>query len=104
MKKSVKSLVVALAIVMSLFTVQSAFAETVSGVVDSISYKPNVVVVGGTAVNGIKLNYLCNQYNICLEEVEGEVSIESDEYTCMDGTIKLMATKITVGDVTVDLR
>ena len=103
MKKSVKSLLVALVIVMSLFTVQSAIAETVSGVVESIDTKPNVVVVDGTAVNGIKLNYLCNQYNICLEEGES-VSIDCYEYICSDGTVKLMATSITVGNVTVQLR
>ena len=103
MKNSVKSLLVILAIVMSLVAVQSASAETISGTIESLSTKPNVVVVDGTAVNGVKLNYLCNQYNICLE-VGIDVSIDYSEYTCLDGTVKLMATAITVDDITVQLR
>lgn len=99
----VKSLLASLAIVVSLMSVQGVSAETVSGAIDSISTKPNIVVVDGAAVNGVKLSYLCNQFNICLEEGL-VVSIDCYEYLCSDGSIKLMATSITVGDITVQLR
>ena len=75
----------------------------VTGVITAITLKPNVVDINGTDVYGVKFNYLCNQYNICLAEGES-VSIVTYEYTCSDGTIKLMAASITVGDVTVQLR
>ncbi|SPD74910.1 exported hypothetical protein [uncultured Desulfobacterium sp.] len=103
MKNSVKSILVILAIVMSLVAVRSASAETVSGTIESISLKPNIVVVDGTAVNGVRLDYLCNQYNVCLEEGD-TVTIDYYEYTCLSGTVKLIATSITAGDITVQLR
>ena len=105
MSDAMKKVLVVLAVVMCFITVQNAFAETVevSGVITEISTRPNMVSVDGTEVYGIKYNYLCNQYNICLEEGD-IVTITAYEYTCSDGSIKLMATSITVGDVTVQLR
>ena len=103
MKSSIKGLFVILAIVVSLVAVQSACAETVTGEIESISTKPNKIVVGGTEVSGVKFNYLCNQYTICLE-AGNSVSIDYYEFECIDGTIKNMAYSITVDDVTVVLR
>jgi hypothetical protein len=81
----------------------AAETGTVEGTIESISTKPNKVVVDGTEVSGVKFNYLCNQYTICLE-VGDSVSIDYYEFECIDGTIKNMAYSITVGDVTVVLR
>ena len=106
MKSSIKGLFVILAIVVSLVAVQSVCAAdtyTVEGTIDSISTKPNKIVVDGTEVSGVKFKYLCNQYTICLE-VGDSVSIDYYEFECIDGTIKNMAYSITVGDVTVVLR
>jgi hypothetical protein len=106
MKSSIKGLFVILAIVMSFVAVQSVCAVeigTVAGVIGSISTQPNKIVVDGTEVSGVKFNYLANQYNISLAEGV-TVSIDYYEFECSDGTIKNMATSITVGDVTVALR
>lgn len=106
MERQMKKLFVVMAIALSFIIVQGALAETVevTGVITAITTSPNVVEVDGTAVNGVKLDYLCNQYNICL--VEGEaVSFTAYEYFCKsDGVTKLMATSVTVGDVTVQFR
>jgi len=103
MKSSIKGLFVILAIVMSFVAVQSVCAETVEGTIDSISTRPPKIVVGETEVSGVRYNYLCNQYAICLE-VGDTVSIEYYEYECSDGTIILKACKITVDDATIALR
>jgi hypothetical protein len=103
MKSTMKKLFVILAIVMSFVGVQSACAETVTGMIDSISIRPPTIVVGQTEVSGVRYNYLCNHYNICLE-VGDEVSIEYYEYECSDGTIMLKACGITVNDATITLR
>lgn len=105
MSNAMKKLLAVLAVAMCFITVQNVCAETleVSGVITEISTSPNMVNVEGTEVYGIKLNYLCNQYNICLEEGE-IITLTAYEYTCSDGSIKLKATSITVGEVTVQLR
>lgn len=106
MKSSIKGLFVILVIVMSFVVVQSVCAAeigTVTGEIDSISTQPNKIVVDGTEVSGVKFKYLCNQYTICLEEGD-LVSIDYYEFECSDGSIKLMAYSITVGEVTVVLR
>jgi hypothetical protein len=103
MKSSIKGLFVILAIVVSLVAVQSACAETVTGEIESISTRPNKVVVDGTEISGVKFKYLCNQYTICLE-VGYSVTIDYYEFECSNGEIKNMAYSIKVGDVTVVLR
>ena len=103
MKSSIKGLVVILVIVMSFVVVQNVCAETVTGTIDSISTRPPKIVVGETEVSGVRYNYLCNQYAICLE-VGDPVSIEYYEYGCSNGTIILKACKITVDDATIALR
>ena len=111
MKNSIRTMFVVLAIVMSFVAVQSLCAAdtyTVEGAIDSISTKPNKVVIKDadgvlTEVSGVKFNYLCNQYTICFE-VGDSVSIDCYEFECIDGTIKNMAYSITVGEVTVKLR
>ena len=101
--KMLKKVCVLLVIAITFVAVQPAGAETVEGIISAISTSPNVVTVDDTDVFGIKLNYLCNQYNIC--ELKGEmVSIEVYQYECKDGTINLMATSIKVGDATITLR
>ena len=106
MKNSIRTMFVVLAIVMSFVAVQAVCAAdtyTVEGAINSISTKPNKIVVNGTEVSGIKLNYLCNQYTICLQEGDS-VSVDYYEFECIDGTIKNMAYSITVGDIRVVLR
>ncbi len=98
-----KGLFVVLAIMMSLIAVQNVCAETVTGTVTEISSRPNAIVVDGTQISGIRLGYLCNQYNICLEEGD-QVSVECFEFTCSSGATVLKACAITVNDVTVSLR
>lgn len=100
-----KKVLLIVVVALCFLAVQGVNADTVevSGVITEITLKPNVVTIDGTEVYGVKFNYLCNQYNICLEEGE-TVSVVTYEYTCSDGTIKLMAASITVGDVTVQLR
>jgi len=103
MKSSIKGLFVILAIIMSFVAVQSVCAETVTGTIYSFSIRPPTIVVNEIEVSGVRYNYLCNQYAICLEEGD-MVSIEYYEYECSDGTIILKACEITVGDATIALR
>jgi hypothetical protein len=103
MKRSIKGLVVILVIVMSFVAVQSVCAETVTGTIEKISTRPNKVVVDGIEFSGVRYNYLCNQYTICLD-VGDVVSIDYYDYECSDGTILHKACKITVDDVTIALR
>ena len=107
MKSSIKGLFVILVIVMSFVAVQSVCAVvtgTVTATISQISIThPYKIVVDDIEVSGVRPNYLCNQYNICLEE-GNSVTIDYYEFECSNGDIKLMAYSITVGDVTVDLR
>ena len=104
MKKSTIRILVIVTLVLSVFIAQNAFAETISGVITEISAHPNTIVLdNGITVYGIKINYLANQYNIFLEEGM-DVEVEADEFYCQDGSIKLMASVITVGDATIELR
>lgn len=110
MKSSIKGLVVILVIVMSFVSVQSVFAEIVTGTIDSISTdKPsNMIVVDGTEVYGMRIKFLENQNSIVLQELMNEqttVTIDAYGVVCSDGSTKLMACRITVmGGDTVDLR
>lgn len=103
MKITIRKLFVTLAIVISFIAAQSACAETVEGTIDSVSIRPPTIVVGGTEISGVRYNYLCNQYGICLE-MGDTVIIEYYEYECSDGTIINKACKITVDDATIALR
>jgi len=103
MKNSIKKLFVMLAIVMSFVAVQNVCAATVEGTIEKILFRPPTITVGGTVILGMRLDYLCNQYTICLE-VGDFVSVDYDEVLCKNGTIKNKATSITVDDVTVELR
>ena len=103
MKITIKKLFLFLAIAMSLAAVQSVSAETVTGTIDSISIRPPTVVIGETEVSAVRYNYLCNQYDICLEKGD-LVTIEYYEYECSDGTTINKACKITVDDATINLR
>lgn len=79
---------------------------TVSGTVSEITTDPNIVEIddGGviTEVYGIKFGYLERKYNIVIEPGM-DVSVDVYEYLCYDGTIRLKATRITVGDATIEL-
>jgi hypothetical protein len=57
-----------------------------------------------TEVCGVRINYLANQYNIVLDEGI-YVSVDVYEYACPRyDTTKLIAYRITIEDVTVQLR
>ena len=104
MKKSTIRILVIVTLVLSVFIAQNAFAETISGVITEISAHPNTIVLDNeVAVYGIRIDYLANQYNIFLEE-GSTVTVEVYEFECRDGSIKLMASAITVGDATITLR
>ena len=92
-----------LVIVMSFVAVQSVCADTLTGKIDSISYKPNIVEVAVIEVYGVRFKYLDNRYNIDLDFGD-EVTVDYYEFVCSDGTSKYMACKITVDDVTIVLR
>ncbi|MEW6518600.1 MAG: hypothetical protein AB1461_04240 [Thermodesulfobacteriota bacterium] len=83
MKNSIKKLMVMAAIGMSFVAVQSASAGEITGTIDEISTNPNVVVVDGMEIYGVKINALCNQDSICLEE-GNTVTIEYYEQYCAD--------------------
>ena len=105
MKSSIRRMFALLAIVVSLVAVQSLCAvetHTVSGTIDTISTKPNKIVVDGTEISGISFSRLAN---LDIELAEGtEVSVDVYEFECSNGTIKFMAYSITVDGDTVDLR
>lgn len=108
MKSSIKVLFVILAIIVSIVAVQSVCAETVTGSVEGVitsisNTKPYKIEVEGLEISGVRYNFLCNQYNICLE-TGNTVIIDYYEFECPNDDIKLMAYSITVGDVTVKLR
>ena len=109
MKNSIKKLVVMSAIGLSFAAVQSVSAETAVGTITEITNQPSVVTIvsedgSSIDINGVKVDYLCNQYNICLDEGV-DVSVEYDEYICLDdGTLKYKATSISVDEATIDLR
>lgn len=104
-KYSTKGVFLIMAVLLSLVVVQSPSAAeiiTVDGTIESISYKPNMVVVDGTEVYGVRFNFL-EKYNIFLDEGDS-VSFEVYEYICASGEVRYKAISITVGDVTVNLR
>lgn len=99
------SIALVLAVLFSLTVVQAPLATeitTVSGVIEEISNRPNMVVVDGTEVYGIAFNKI-EAYNIFLEEGD-TVSIDAYEYTCRTGAVILKATSISVGDISIVLR
>ena len=101
MKRSIKGLFVILAIIMSLVAVQSVCAETVTGTITSIVTKTpeteNMIVLDEDInIYGVKYNYLCNQYDICLN-INDEVTIEYYVLLRPNGKVKNMACSITVG-------
>lgn len=103
MKNSIKKLVVMSAIGLSFVAVQSVSADTVEGTIDAITFRPNVVVVDGTAVYGVKYKYLETQFDVVLS-VDQEVSFEVYDYLCSDGTTVLKACEITVDEQVISLR
>lgn len=110
MKTSLMKMAVLAAIVLSLTLVQAinAQAVTVEGDVYSVSidtssiqvYEDNETI---TTVYCIPFNHLAKKHQIVLEFGD-EVSIEAYDRTFSDGTTKLVAISLTVGDVTVQLR
>lgn len=107
MKNTLRIVFVTLIVALTFVIVQSAGAKPpsdyVEGTIDSLSDKPNMVVIDGTEIYGVKFDYLCNNYDVCLEE-GSDVTIWYYEYVCNDGTIKYMASSVQEGDVTVKLR
>lgn len=105
MRYSTKGVLLLMAVLFSLIAVQAPLAaevSSVSGTIDEISTKPNMVVIDDTEVYGVSFNKL-EMYNISLE-VGAYASFEVYEYICSNGDLKLMAYSVTVGDVTLVLR
>jgi hypothetical protein len=97
MKSSIKGLIVILVIVMSFVVVQSVCAEThfVEGTITEISTQPNMIIVNGTEVYGVRFNFLSNKHDIDLS-VNQWVIVKVYEYECSDGTTMFKACEITV--------
>lgn len=87
-------------------TAYGAQTTTISGTVTDITTVPNMIAIDDgstvTEVYGIKFSYLENQYGIVIE-IGTEVSVEAYENLCYDGTVRLKAASITVGDASIDL-
>lgn len=104
MKSSMVRILVLVTLVMGIFVAQNALAETITGTITDISTQPNIIVIdNATEIYGVKINYLANQYDIILEEGE-TVRVEAYTFECSNGSTKLMATDITIGDATIHLR
>lgn len=79
MKHSMKGVLVILAIVVSLVAVQGVYAGTITGEIDSYSFKPSIIVIDGTEIYGVNFNYLCNQ----LDYLPGDiVTVVYEEWVC----------------------
>lgn len=105
MRCSKKGIIMMFVLLFSLVALQAPMAaetSTVSGIIQSISTRPNIVVIDDTEVYGVSFNKL-EMHNIFLEAGE-YASFEVYEYICLNGEIKLMAYSVTVGDVTIVLR
>ena len=107
--KMIKSLVWVCFVFVCFFSINNAFAAdtyTISGTVSEISTFPNMIAIDEgdtiTEVYGIRFGYLERQYNIVIQ-IGTEVTVEAFENVCYDGTVRLKATSITVGDATIDL-
>lgn len=81
MKKSHMGLLVIAAVSMGFISVQNVSAETISGTIDNISERPNIVTVGDTDVYSVPLKYLAKHDGIVLEQGMS-VSFEVSEFTC----------------------
>lgn len=105
----IKTLVWVCAVFMCFFSINNALAAdtySISGTVSDITTFPNMIAIDEgdtvTEVYGIKFGYLERQYNIEIQ-IGTEVTVEAFETVCYDGTVRLKATSITVGDATIDL-
>jgi hypothetical protein len=103
MKISIRKMLVLLAIVLSVISIQSVWAScdvSVIGVVTEITYDSNSIKVldanGLTTVYGIPLTYLANKGIVILG---AEVEITASE--CPNGTDKLSACTLSVNGVTI---
>lgn len=99
MRNSVKKVLVLLAVVMSLFAVQSAWAKcpstcdiTVTGTVSAINYDENSITVGQTTVYGIPFSYVAKWLGLELS-VDSSVTITAKQ---CPSTGKLMACTLSV--------
>lgn len=107
--KMIKTLVCVCALFVCFFSINNALAAdvyTISGTVSDITTFPNMIAIDEgdtvTEVYGIKFGYLERQYNIVIQ-IGTEITVEAYENVCYDGTVRLKATTITVGDATIDL-
>ena len=98
------SIALLLAVLFNLSVVQTPLAAeitTVNGTIQSISERPNMLVVDGIEVYGISFNRI-ESYNIFLDEGD-IVSIEAYEFICSTGEVILRAATINVDDTTIAL-
>jgi hypothetical protein len=86
MKNSIKKLFVMMAVGMSFVAVQSVSAATVAGTIAEITNEPPTIVVADIEVSGMRLEYLCNQKEICLA-VGDAVSVMYNVVECLDDTL-----------------
>jgi hypothetical protein len=110
MKNYGKKMLMILAILLSLVVVQAASAEVtgiVAGTVSAVNSAENSITVDVgagtlTTVYCIPLTYLANKKIIV--DVGTPVSIEVSECTFSDGTTKLVAVSLAVGDPLVSVK
>lgn len=99
------SIALIVAVLINLSMVQAPLATEiidVSGTIEQISNRPNMIVVDGTEVHGISYNQI-ESYNVFLEEGD-TVSVSAYEFVCSTGDVVLKASSITVGAITIALR
>jgi len=117
MKRSIRTMFVLLAVVMSFVAVQAVWAKTcnveVFGTVDEIYYEENAISVDGTTVYGIPLAYLANKLGIELQattispdvgEVVGDyVEITAHQCPFIEDNLSACTLEVNHGDV-IDLK
>jgi hypothetical protein len=106
MKRSMRTMFVVLAIVLSFVAVQSVFADTttITGTIVELNTQPNMIVVNDgnsdVKVYGVKSTYYNNECLITLNAGD-YVRTQVYEEECLNGTVKLKACgELIVGDPT----
>ncbi len=81
MKKLHMSLLVIAAVIMSFIAVQNVNADTVSGTITDIDYRPNIVEVDGTDVYSVPIKYLIRHLDAPIA-IGQYVSFDVSEFYC----------------------
>ena len=101
MKRSIRTMFVLLAVVLSLVAVQAVWAKscnnTVEGTVTAIDYDKNAITVDETTVKGIPLDYLAKKLDINIELLLDDYVVIT-AHQCPTNEYKLSACTLQVTD------